>query len=144
MGALTELMVRDLTTYANLVAQRRRRKLDPHYNSYAVVGQTSLQPLAMANPEYPVARPRALPHQLFLTSLEKQYRPGPSFIEIQRFHWLFLTRSDRGWNLVAMYSRVGSSDRDPLLLPPTESSTTPLGEAVTIWLRDCNAGQVRP
>jgi hypothetical protein len=151
---LTTLLLRDIIPYANRAAQRRRRrldangrpdpsgKLDTSYNSYLVVGRGSLEAVAIDNPEYNPSR--SGPQQLFVTSLEKQYSPGPKFIEIQRFHWIFLARSQAGWSLSAIYSRVGSNGSDPLLLPPTDSLSTPFGEAIATWLRDCNAGKIRP
>jgi hypothetical protein len=142
LNQLSNLLVRDLASYANRSAQRRRRKLDPYYNSYVVIGRNDVRPSLLDNPEYTPSQ--AVPQQLFLTSLERQYSPKSRSTEIQRFHWLFLSRSSAGWSLGSMYSRVGSSNSDPLLLPPTETSQTPFGEAVNTWIRDCNAGQIRP
>jgi hypothetical protein len=146
---LSVLLLRDIIPYANRAAQRRRKKippdyrlLDPNYSSYLAVGRTSLEPLAFDNPEYQPRRPA--PQQIFLTSLEKQHAPGSQFTEIQRFHWIFLDRGQTGWRMSAIYSHVRSGNSDPLLLPPTDSLTTPLGEAIATWLRDCNAGKIRP
>jgi hypothetical protein len=151
---LSALLMRDIIPYANRAAQRRRRKLDAKgkpdpsgkldssYNSYLLIGRGSLEAVPIDNPEY--SSSRAGTQQLFVTSLEKQYSPGPKFIEIQRFHWIFLARSKAGWSLSAIYSRAGSNARDPLLLPPTDSLSTPFGEAISTWLRDCNAGHIRP
>jgi hypothetical protein len=145
---LSALLVRDIIPYANRVAQRRRKKvqpnnqLDPNYNSYLSVGNSSLEPLNFDNPEY---QPRhSAPPQLFLTSLEKQYAAGSQSTEVQRFHWIFLDRGKTGWNINAIYSRVGNSSNTPLLLPPTDSLTSPFGEAIALWLRDCNVGKIRP
>lgn len=146
---LSVLLLRDIVPYANRAAQRRRKKippdyrlLDPKYSSYLAVGRASLEPLAFDNPEYQPSRPA--PQQMFLTSLEKQNAASAQPTEIQRFHWIFLDRGKSGWRMSAIYSRVGSRNSDPTLLPPTDGLTTPFGEAIATWLRDCNAGKIRP
>ncbi len=145
---LSALLLRDIIPYANRATQRRRKKippdykLDPNYSSYLAVGRTSLEPLAFDNPEYQPSRPA--PRQIFLTSLEKWHGPGSQSTEIQRFHWIFLDRGQTGWRMSAIYSRVGGSNSDPLLLPPTDSLNTPFGEAIATWLRNCNAGKIQP
>ena len=73
----------------------------------------------------------------FLTTLERQYREGRR-IEIQQYHWLFLTKTEKGWELVKIVSRFGTAaDVRPLLAPESEKSA--IAEAIHLWLRDCRA-----
>jgi hypothetical protein len=140
---LTQLLLRDLPGYASRVSQRRRKKLDPAYSSYVAAGRPETTPQLINNPEYRPANPQAAPLQLYFSTLERQYTNGRS-IDIQQFHWLFLARGKQDWHVVTMYSRLGKDASDPLLLPPVESISSPVGEAVKIWLRDCNAGKIQP
>jgi hypothetical protein len=143
LAPLTSLLLRDLPGYANRVAQRRRKKLDPNYSSYVAAGRPETIPQIINNPEYRPANPQAAPLQLYFSTLERQYAGGKS-IDLQQFHWLFLAKGKKDWHIVTMYSRLGKDANDPLLLPPLESLTSPVGEAVKIWLRDCNAGKIQP
>jgi hypothetical protein len=143
LSQLTELLLRDLPSYASRVSQRRRKKLAMAYSSYLVAGRPETIPQLIANPEYSPANSSAAPLQLYLSTLERQYNNGKS-IDIQQFHWVFLVRGQQDWHLVTMYSRLGQNAQDPMLLPPIESIDSPVGEAVKIWLRDCNAGAVNP
>jgi hypothetical protein len=138
---LAELLIRDLPGYANRVAQRRRQKLDPNYSNYLAAGRPETIPQLIENPEYRPASPATAPLQLYLSTLEKRY-VGRNSTDLQQFHWLFLAKGKKSWYLVAMYSRQGRTSDDPL--PPIESLKSPVGEAVQIWLRDCNAGKIQP
>ncbi len=82
------------------------------------------------------------PIQVFFTTLEGQYSDGKMF-ELQNFHWLFLTKTDSGWRLALMYSRFSSSPSVKPATPPQESSNGIMGQAIRVWLKDCNAGAVR-
>ncbi len=144
LPSLTTLLIRDLPSYANRATQRRRQLKDPNYSSYILAGQPSLIPIDITNPEYSPVFPQSPPQQLFISTLEQQFKDR-KVTDVQRFHWLFLTYSDRGsWHLALMYSGLGKKNADALLPPPTDSSQTPLGEAVEIWLHDCRTGQIKP
>jgi hypothetical protein len=145
LASLTPLLLRDLPSYANRAAQSRRRSVkDPNYTSYILAGQPDLNPIAITNPEYSPAAVQSSPQQLFISTLEKQFS-SRNTIEQQRFHWLFLTQNNQGnWYLALMYSRLGKNAQNPKILPPLDSSQSPLGEAVSTWLRDCRAGQIKP
>jgi hypothetical protein len=140
LSSLTPLLLRDLPSYANRTTQRRRQRQDLNYSSYIFAGQPDLNPIAITNPEYSPSFPQALPQQLFLSTLEQNFQDRV-IKETQRFHWLFLTYSDKGnWSLTLMYSRQVKN----AVVPPTDSSQTALAEAVSLWLRDCRAGQIKP
>ena len=144
LASLTPLLLRDLPSYANRAAQSRRRSVkDPNYSSYILAGQPDLNPIVITNPEY-TAIAQSPPQQLFISTLEKQFS-SRSTTEQQRFHWLFLTQNNKGnWHLALMYSRLGKNAQDPKILPSLDSSQSSLGEAVSTWLRDCRAGQIKP
>jgi hypothetical protein len=144
LSSLEPLLLRDLPSYANRVVQRHRKNKDLNYSIYLVAGQPDLNPITITNPEYSPAFPQAPPQQLFLSTLEQQLQNRETN-EVQRFHWLLLTYSKKGsWNLAAMYSRSSKKFPDATPLPPIDSSSSPLGEAINIWLRDCRAGQIKP
>jgi hypothetical protein len=139
---LTELMVRDLPSYANRSEQRQRSKINTaNYTNYLTAGRPEIADQLIENPEYRPTKPTTAPLQLYLSTLEKRY-VGKSFTELQQFHWLFLAKGKQDWYLVAMYSRQGQITGEPL--PPVESLQSPVGDGVKIWLRDCNAGRIQP
>jgi len=143
---LTSLMMRDLPSYGNRVIQRARR-LDRTVDSFSYVllaGKPEFTPLPLRLTDYtptiPPEDPEA-PKQVFFTTLERQYLAG-KVIELQHYHWLFLTLAPDGWHLVMMFSRIGSTEGHPPT-PPRESSNGIIGQAVSLWLRDCNAGAIQ-
>lgn len=139
---LTELLIRDLPSYANRSEQRRRPKVNTvNYTNYLTAGRPETAAQLIENPEYRPQVPAAAPLQLYLSTLEKRYA-GQNSTELQQFHWLFLAKGKKDWYLVAMYSRQGRTTGEPL--PPVESVQSPVGEGVQIWLRDCNAGKIQP
>ncbi len=75
------------------------------------------------------------PQQVFITTLERQYR-GTQVIEIPRYYWLFMTQTAEGWRLALIFSRIGSNPANEPLTPPEESSQSFIAEAIRLWLRD--------
>jgi hypothetical protein len=145
---LTSQLIRDLPSYANRVIQRARR-LNRTVDSFSyvlVAGNPEFAPLSLGPGQYSSAASVAdvePPKQVFITTLERQYLGGKA-IESQHYHWLFLTQTPGGWRLALMFSRIGSSSPGRSPTPPRESSKGIIGQAVTIWLRDCRAGAIRP
>ncbi len=145
---LTSWLLKDLPSYANRVL-RQARRLDRKNNgaSYVVLaGNPEFEPLTLGPGQYnPPTSATDLepPQQVFLTTLERQYITGKA-IESQHYHWLFLTQTPEGWRLAMMFSQIGSSLPERAPTPPRESSNGVIGQAVTIWLRDCRAGGIRP
>lgn len=145
---LTSQLIRDLPSYANRVIQRARR-LNRTVDSFSyvlVAGKPEFVPLSLGPGQYSSAASVAdvePPKQVFITTLERQYLRGKA-IESQHYHWLFLTQTPGGWRLALMFSRIGSSSPGRSPTPPRESSKGVIGQAVTIWLRDCRAGAIRP
>ena len=145
---LTSQLIRDLPSYANRVIQRSRR-LNRTVDSFSyvlVAGKPEFAPLSLGPGQYSSAASVAdvePPKQVFITTLERQYLRGKA-IESQHYHWLFLTQTPSGWRLALMFSRIGSSSPGRPPTPPRESSKGVIGQAVTIWLRDCRVGAIRP
>ncbi|AFZ11780.1 hypothetical protein Cri9333_0863 [Crinalium epipsammum PCC 9333] len=144
---LTTLLLRDLPGYANRVIQRSRRiarKAETSALYVIVAGRPEFIPLSLKPGEYSSTSDAVLeqPQQVFFTTLERQYTGG-KMSELQNFHWLFLVNTDSGWRLALMYSRFSYSPSVKPATPPQESSNGIMGQAVRVWLKDCNAGAVR-
>ena len=95
-------------------------------------------------------------HQLipfFFTTLERQYVDDQA-VRLQHYHWAFLSqtaasqtaqsRSEKTpqWHLAMMFSRLGDYPADQPVAPPRESRQGSIGQALQLWLRDCNVGSV--
>ncbi|MEA5419910.1 hypothetical protein VB712_11825 [Spirulina sp. CCNP1310] len=132
---LTAKLLSDLPSYANRVMQRSRS--GPDYLTYVqLAGQTDFEPLPLGGAEDGETR------QVFFTTLEQQFR-GDRLLTRQHYHWLFLTPTDTGWAMVYLFTRFGESSPDTEPMPPRETSLGIMGQAITLWLRDCQAGAVR-
>ncbi len=145
---LTILLLRDLTGYANRVITRStQRSAITSMNSVLTAGRPEFAPLPLkSGTDSP---PDSDLQQVFFTTLERQNTAGRSF-DLQQHHWLFLAKTTSGWRLALMFTRTRSptdiSTRTPIgepTTPPRESSQGIIGQAVQIWLRDCNAGTIR-
>ena len=77
--------------------------------------------------------------QVFFTTLERQYTARKA-VQLQQFHWLFLTKSESGWRKVMMFTQTGyyPVNKQPPS-PPRDSSNGVIGQAVDTWLQDCRA-----
>ena len=137
---LTSLMLRDLADYANRVIQRTQ---DSHrregFDRYVIfAGRSEFEPLNLPQFQYnPI--PKNNPEQIFFTTSERQYIDKTRKVETQDYHWLFLTQTTSGWHIVTMFSRFSPSSQSDLPTPPIESSKGIIGQAVSLWLRDCRA-----
>ncbi|MBD2741270.1 hypothetical protein H6H02_06600 [Coleofasciculus sp. FACHB-1120] len=146
--SLTLLLLRDLPSYANRVnqrARRRSRKVDISSSSVIVAGRPEFEPLSLGPGQYTPTTPAELAppsKQVFITTLERQYTAG-KLIELQQYHWLFLTQTDSGWGLSLMFSRTGPYPGGRPPTPPRDSSNGIVGQAIRNWLQDCRVGKVR-
>lgn len=143
---LTNLMLRDLPSYANRVTQRARlrdRSVDV-YGYFIVAGRAEFAPLTLGPGEYKPTIPneRDSVKQVFFTTLQRRYT-STNVVEIQDYHWLFLTKAESGWRLVMMYSATGPYPGGRPPTAPRESSNGVVATAIEIWLRDCRAGAIR-
>ncbi|WP_228022081.1 hypothetical protein [Vasconcelosia minhoensis] len=145
---LTALLIRDIPVYTNRELQRALVDQIPvqYRPSYVVLaGRPEFEPIDLDEYVFttsPAANDELV--QVFFTTLERQYA-GLTLRELQEYHWLFLTQTDSGWRLALMFSTIGGSPGEPHPpLPPRESSSGSVGQAVQLWLRDCRAGAIAP
>jgi len=143
-------MLRDLPGYTNRVTQRARRRgsKSNNFTHMIVAGRPEFIPLPLnlgsSLPQTSAANNDDV-KQVFFTTLERQYTSG-KIVQLQQFHWLFLTRTDKGWQLVMMFSQTGLASTNPSNQPPTpprDSSNGTIAQAIKAWLLNCNAGSVR-
>ena len=144
---LTAKLLRDLPSYANRTSQsaRRLKRTVDIYSYVIVAGRPEFAPLTLGPGEYNPADSTAGSqqlHQVFITTLERQYTAGKA-VELQQYHWLFLTQSSSGWRLAMMFSRTGIYPGKKPPTPPRDSSYGVIAQATRTWLRDCRAGKVR-
>jgi hypothetical protein len=143
---LTAQLLKDLPSYANRVSQRLRRpnRTFDIYTYVLLAGRPEFAPLTLGPGEYLPSEPAALDEttQVFITTLERQYTDGKP-VELQEYHWLFLTKTDSGWRLAMMFSRTGTYPSKQPPTRPRDSSNGVIAQAVRTWLRDCQAGSVR-
>ncbi|NEP12754.1 MAG: hypothetical protein F6J92_38595 [Symploca sp. SIO1A3] len=145
--ALIPLMIEDLPNYANRVIQRSRRLDRTADDSRYVLlaGNPEFEPLTLGPGQYSpkvTTLEEEQPKQVFLTTLERQYI-GVKTLDSQSFHWLFLTQTTDGWRLAMMFTQIGSSSPENPPMPPQESSNWIIGQAVSLWLRDCRARAIQ-
>lgn len=145
--ALTTGLLRDLPSYANRASQRARRlsRATDVYSYMVVAGKPEFAPLPLNSNEYTADSLKTASvgvEQVFFTTLERQYTAGKA-VQLQQFHWLFLTKTKSDWRFVMMYSQTGLHPNNQPPTPPRDSSNGDIAQAVNAWLRDCQAGSVR-
>ncbi|ASC69986.1 hypothetical protein XM38_009160 [Halomicronema hongdechloris C2206] len=144
LSQLVTGLVRDLPSYANRVASRSLERQND-FGSVLLAGQPDVEPLDLAEfTQGPLSPVAAELQQVFFTTLERQYLRD-RIVELQHYHWLFLTRAESGWYLAFMFSSLQAHDsqgRPPT--PPQDSSDGIIAQAVKLWLRDCRAEAVYP
>ncbi|BAY10690.1 hypothetical protein NIES2098_38660 [Calothrix sp. NIES-2098] len=147
LETLTTYLLRDLPSYTNRVTQRARRlsRNSEVYSYMLLAGRPEFTPLPL-NPGIDTTDTSksvgAGVEQVFFTTLERQYI-GAKAVELQEFHWLFLTKTQSSWRLVMMFTQTGSSPKQQPPTPPRDSSKSTVAQAINLWLRDCQAGSVR-
>jgi hypothetical protein len=144
---LTIQLLQDLPSYTNRASQRARRlsRSSDLYSYMLVAGRPEFTPLPLNLEEYSTDAPKSSAsgvEQVFFTTLERQYI-GKKLVELQQFHWLLLTKTKSGWQIVMMFSQTGSYSAQQPLSPPRDSSKGTVAQGVKTWLRDCQAGSVR-
>jgi hypothetical protein len=145
LGELVPLMLRDLPSYANRVNQRSRvrTRTEVSSNYILIAGNPEYEPLTLGPGRYePTTTDEDDPKQVFFTTLERQYSHN-GVVQMQNYHWLFLTETQQGWQVVLMFSRFGRYEfinQPPS--PPEDTSQGIIAQAIRIWLRDCQAGEI--
>jgi hypothetical protein len=148
---LTTLLLRDLPSYANRVTARSfdapigvssRQINEPRPGYILLAGRPEFGPLTLGPGNYVPTQPIAdQPSQVFFTTLERQYAANRS-VSLQHYHWLFLTRSTSGWQLVALFSRIGDEPADQPPTPPQDMTQGSIAQATRLWLQDCRSGAI--
>jgi hypothetical protein len=143
LETLVDRLLQDLPSYANRIIVRSgfstKTNTPPDYVLPQIIlaGRPEFEPLPLNSVD-------VIPEnasQVFVTTLERQYSGGKR-VEIQQYHWLFFTKTANGWELVKIVSRFGTAaDIRPLLL--LEGDRSAIAEAIRLWLRDCNAKDIR-
>ncbi|MGB3757622.1 MAG: hypothetical protein WBA07_14790 [Rivularia sp. (in: cyanobacteria)] len=151
LSQLTNKLLRDLPAYFNRATQRARR-LDRSVQVYSymlVAGKPDFTPLSLkrwtdeATDEADKSANGAKGvEQIFFTTLERQYVKGKA-VQLQQFHWLFLTKTESGWRVSMMYSQTGGYPKQKPPTPPRESSNSAVAQGIKTWLRDCRAESIR-
>lgn len=147
LEALTTQLLRDLPSYANRASQRARRlsRATDVYSYMVVAGRPEFAPLPLNADGYTADSVKTTSvgvEQVFFTTLERQYSAGKA-VQLQQFHWLFLTKTKSDWRFVMMFSQTGLHPKNQPPTPPRDSSNGDIAQAVNAWLRDCRAGSVR-
>ncbi|MEH1945720.1 MAG: hypothetical protein V7K77_01825 [Nostoc sp.] len=140
-------LLQKLPSYTNRATQRARRlsRSSQVYSYMLVAGRPEFIPLPLNLEEYSADASKSAAsgvEQVFFTTLERQYI-GKKVVELQQFHWLLLTKTQSGWQLVMMFSQAGSYSQQQPLSPPRDSSNGTVAQGVKAWLRDCEAGSLR-
>ncbi len=143
VATLSDRLIEDIADYGNRVIQTTQ---DSHqdegiYNYIIFAGKAELQPLGLPQIDYGFSAADAT-EQIFFTTKEREYFKLRKS-ERQTYHWLFVTLTESGWHLVAMFSRFGHETQDTPPTPPQESSKGIIGQAASLWLRDCRADSLR-
>jgi hypothetical protein len=144
LNILLPLLMRDLPNYANRVSQRARRKSRAvDFFSYVLIaGNPEFAPLKVDQHVSSSSAPAEPIEQVFFTTLERQYTANKP-VQIQQFHRLLLTKSQSGWIVVMMFSQLGTYPVKLSPTPPRDSNNSIIAQAVNLWLRDCQAGEIR-
>ncbi|MEH2288484.1 hypothetical protein [Nostoc sp.] len=147
LETLTIQLLQKLPSYTNRASQRARRlsRSSQVYSYMLVAGKPEFIPLPLNLEEYSADASKSAAskvEQVFFTTLERQYIDQKA-VELQEFHWLLLTKTKSGWQLVMMFSQVGSYSQQQPLSPPRDSSNGTVAQGVKAWLRDCEAGSLR-
>jgi hypothetical protein len=141
-------LLRDLPGYANRVATRSLGISEEMagFGTVLIAGRAEFEPLDIDARTFdgePTITAEDI-QQVFFTTLERQYTPD-DFVNLEQYHWLFLTQGEDGWRMVLLFSRTAPNEatvRPPT--PPRENSDGIIGQAVRLWLRDCRADAVYP
>lgn len=144
---LTTGLLHDLPSYANRASQRARRlsRATDVYSYMVVAGRPEFAPLPLNPSGYTADSLKTASEgveQVFFTTLERQYTAGKA-VQLQQFHWLFLTKTKSDWRFVMMFSQTGLHPKNEPPTPPRDSSNGDIAQGVNAWLRDCQAGSVR-
>lgn len=146
---LANSLVKDIPDYANRIIQRNRIHSHPleFFPIYVITSsKPDLQTLPLNQTQYKSLIKSTLNNdvkQIFFTTLERQYSTNNRIIETQNFHWLILTQTPKDWQVVMVLSKLGyprdSANQNFISSPPLDTTQGIIGQAVILWLRDCQS-----
>ena len=142
LQALTRELLVDLPAYINRSNRRLVGRKPIASETYAIVAsQPDFQPIALDTGEA-FNPPDPNLHQVFFTVLERQYS-GQQLFAWQNYYWLFLAKTEQGWQLALLFSQFGAyPGAEQPLSQLRDSSQGITAQAIRTWLRDCQAGTV--
>jgi hypothetical protein len=137
--SLTMLLLKDLPNYANRVIQRSTQASQENLGQLYILfaGKPEFEPLKLnyySNLPGTEVNSEST-QQVFFTTLERYYQNN-QIKQRQSYYWMFLVQTQKGWQLVMIFSSFGSSLTEKPPYPPIESSQGIIGQAVSLWLRD--------
>ncbi|AUC59805.1 hypothetical protein AA637_01000 [Cyanobacterium sp. HL-69] len=136
---LGDKLVNEIGDYGNRIIQKTRRggANSPIMPIYIVtVGQVEFEELPLSEKSYGANNSSHI-EQIFFTTRERQYLSDTRLEETNNYHWLLLTSTDRGWDMVMLLTRFGEVGDNGLVSPIVDTTSGVVGEAVRLWLRDC-------
>jgi hypothetical protein len=142
--SLMPLLLRDLPSYANRVSQRAyidEFRITPDIpGTIIVAGRPEYDSIELTTLQY-VPQQDDTTQQVFFTTLERQYA-SEAIVDLQHYHWLFLTQTQAGWQFVLLFSALGDTPPNEPPTPPQDASQGVIAQAIRLWLRDCRAGRI--
>jgi hypothetical protein len=144
LESLMPILLRDLPSYANRVSQRA------YIDEFRITRNLPGTIIAAGQPEYEAIELAARQYQpqqddttqqAFFTTLERQYASN-AIVNLQHYHWLFLTQTQTGWHLVLLFSALGDVPPHEPPTPPQDATQGVIAQAIRLWLRDCRAGRI--
>lgn len=136
---LANLMTEEISDYANRVIQKSRPNVTqenflPLY--IITASQPDFKPIKIEQRQYQNQKDSQI-KQIFFTTLERQYSNEKKIIQVQNYHWLLLTPTSQGWQMVMLLTNFGISNDNSIYSPPQDTSNSIMGQAVKLWLKDC-------
>ncbi len=129
---LVAALILDLPSYVNREIQRDRQpNKDYLKRNMVIAGRPEFENLPIDNTPFLQEDIK----QIFLTTLERQYRDS-QVVELQQFHWLFLRQNQTQWELVNMFS-IEESLLENIPPQPEDSSNGVFARGIRAWLKGC-------
>ena len=129
---LVAALILDLPSYVNREIQRDRQpNKDYLKRNMVIAGRPEFENLPIDNTPFLQEDIK----QIFLTTLERQYRDS-QVVELQQFHWLFLRQNQTQWELINMFS-IEESFLENIQPQPEDSINGVFARGIRAWLEGC-------
>ncbi|MGB3533484.1 MAG: hypothetical protein WBA13_08195 [Microcoleaceae cyanobacterium] len=133
--SLVNPLVQALPSYTNRVLQRSPEVGLGEKSNYVISAQGLTQ--APFSLETELVQQKDL-SSLYIMTRERRYRNQTVF-NVERYHWLFLRHTPKGWEVVKLFSQSGPYPGYKLFPDPSDTTKGAMAEAIRLWLRDCQA-----